>query len=300
MLTKLLTLSEHIRDLTDENTFLQTENRRVKEVREKGQSKEEEPGLQDVIVNYQQKTRDLTEKVAELERKLQETGETEAAAEKSRYKPLARKLKEERNEFREQLEMLQEENKGLAADLGTSKNIVTILQNECKTIKSKIQQKTAVVESIDVEIQTDSIETIQEEEEEIKSPAEKVTEPKELKQFVDAATQHEETKQEEVEAKQEDVEADDNDDDSLGSDCGAGAPYSGTSSLSPEFQFSEDRWTASALLAEEEERDEALCSLAGALAGHQTRQQAVQSLQSRASLSWAAVSKAIRARIARH
>ena len=47
----------------------------------------------------------MTEKIIELEKKLEATTKNEEikSAEKSRYKPLARKLKEERNIFKERL-----------------------------------------------------------------------------------------------------------------------------------------------------------------------------------------------------
>ena len=113
LLAKLGALEEMVKNLQDENSFLRAENFRIKNLMKENKSQAAERELQAVILNYQKKSKDMTEKIIELEKKLQLTTKNEElkSAEKSRYKPLARKLKEERNIFKEMVETVNNENK---------------------------------------------------------------------------------------------------------------------------------------------------------------------------------------------
>ena len=155
-------LSEMIKSLQDENSFLKSENRRIKDTIEGGQrSVADEEELKAVILNYQKKAREMTEKIQDLEGKLEilTEAETNRANEKSRYKPLARKLKEERNMYKDMLGKINTENKTLKEEIEKMKQTVEKIRSQYKTLKADItsqnQKKENQKQSQDAGIQTD-------------------------------------------------------------------------------------------------------------------------------------------------
>ena len=162
LLNKMTALSEMIKSLQDENSFLKSENRRIKDTIEGGQkSMVDEEELKAVILNYQKKAREMTEKIRDLEGKLEllKEAETNRANEKSRYKPLARKLKEERNMYKEMLGKINQENKTLKEEIEKMKQTVDKIRTQYKTLKADItsqnQKKENQKQSQDAGIQTD-------------------------------------------------------------------------------------------------------------------------------------------------
>ena len=169
LLTKLGALQEMIKNLQDENSFLRSENYRIKSaVSENKSNSIEEKELQAVILNYQKKAKDMTEKITELEKKLELTAKNEEikSAEKSRYKPLARKLKEERNIFKEMIEKINKENKVLKEEVEKMKQLSEKLRWQCKSLKTDLILEKSKATCCDAEAQTDTREVEEEEEEE--------------------------------------------------------------------------------------------------------------------------------------
>ena len=144
LLTKMAALSEMIKSLQDENDFLKSENKRIKASVETGQRNlVDEEELKAVILNYQKKAREMTDRISELEAKLESFREAEKnmTNEKSRYKPLARKLKEERNSYKEMLGKINQENKTLKEELEKMKQTVEKIRIQYKTLKADITYK---------------------------------------------------------------------------------------------------------------------------------------------------------------
>ena len=159
LLTKLGALQEMIKNLNDENSFLRSENFRIKSLLSENKSNSiEEKELQAVILNYQKKAKDLTEKIIELEKQLEVTAKNEEikSAEKSRYKPLARKLKEERNIFKEMIEKINKENKVLKEETEKMKQLSEKLKWQCKSLKSDLVLEKSKPTCCDAEAQTEA------------------------------------------------------------------------------------------------------------------------------------------------
>ena len=159
LLTKLGALQEMIKNLNDENSFLRSENFRIKSLLSENKSnKIEEKELQAVILNYQKKAKDLTEKIIELEKQLELTAKNEEikSAEKSRYKPLARKLKEERNIFKEMIEKINKENKALKEEIEKMRQLSEKLKWQCKSLKGDLVLEKSKPTCSDAEAQTDT------------------------------------------------------------------------------------------------------------------------------------------------
>ena len=159
LLTKLGALQEMVKNLQDENSFLRSENYRIKSVVSGSKSNSiEEKELQAVILNYQKKAKDMTEKITELEKKLEVTAKNEEikSAEKSRYKPLARKLKEERNIFKEMIEKINKENKALKEEIEKMKQLSEKLKWQCKSLKTDLVLEKSKATCCDAEAQTDT------------------------------------------------------------------------------------------------------------------------------------------------
>ena len=160
LLTKLGALQEMIKNLHDENSFLRSENFRIKSLLSDNKSNNiEEKELQAVILNYQKKAKNMTEKILELEKKLEVTAKNEEikSAEKSRYKPLARKLKEERNIFKEMIEKINKENKALKEEMEKMKQLSEKLKWQCKSLKTDLVLEKSKATCCDAEAQTDTM-----------------------------------------------------------------------------------------------------------------------------------------------
>ena len=158
LLAKLGAMEEMVKNLQDENSFLRAENFRIKNLMKENKSQAAERELQAVILNYQKKSKDMTEKIIELEKKLQLTTKNEElkSAEKSRYKPLARKLKEERNIFKEMVETVNNENKLLKEEIEKMKQLSEKLKSQCKGLKNDLLVQRKKPECTETEAQTEA------------------------------------------------------------------------------------------------------------------------------------------------
>ena len=120
--------------------------------------------------------------------------------EKSRYKPLARKLKEERNVFRVMLEKVNMENKVLKEEIEKMKSLADKLKSQCKSLKLDVSQKKAAAPGASSELteaacQTDAVEVMSSEEaakalpldvaSEAESPDTEDEEKRDLDQYLD-------------------------------------------------------------------------------------------------------------------
>ena len=154
-------MEDMIKSLQDENSFLRSENYRIKSLLKENKSNTaEEKELQAVILNYQKKSKDMTEKITELEKKLELTAKNEElkSVEKSRYKPLARKLKEERNIYKEMIEKVNTENKVLREEIEKMKQLSEKLRAQCKGLKADLQVQRMRPACAEAEAQTDTVE----------------------------------------------------------------------------------------------------------------------------------------------
>ena len=143
LLTKMHDLNQMIKNLQDENKFLKGENQRLRDSAGAGQESVAEEELHAVIFSYQRKAREMSEQIAGLETRLELVQAGDRDKEKSRYKPLARKLKEERNVFRDMLEKVNMENKVLKEEIEKMKSLADKLKSQCKSLKFDVSQKKA-------------------------------------------------------------------------------------------------------------------------------------------------------------
>ena len=159
LLTKVEAMEEMIKGLQDENSFLRSENFRIKSLLKENKSSNtaEEKELQAVILNYQKKSKDMTERITELENKLELTvkNEEQKSVEKSRYKPLARKLKEERNIYKDMIEKVNTENKVLKEEVEKMKQLSEKLRVQGRGLKAELQAERARPERVEAEAQTE-------------------------------------------------------------------------------------------------------------------------------------------------
>ena len=166
LLTKMHDLNQMIKNLQDENKFLKGENQRLRDSAGAGagagQEGVAEEELHAVIFSYQRKAREMSEQIAGLETRLELVQAGDRDKEKSRYKPLARKLKEERNVFRDMLEKVNMENKVLKEEIEKMKSLADKLKSQCKSLKLDIGQKKAAAPGASSEVaeaacQTDAV-----------------------------------------------------------------------------------------------------------------------------------------------
>ena len=173
LLTKMHDLNQMIKNLQDENKFLKGENQRLRDSAGAGagagQEGVAEEELHAVIFSYQRKAREMSEQIAGLETRLELVQAGDRDKEKSRYKPLARKLKEERNVFRDMLERVNMENKVLKEEIEKMKSLADKLKSQCKSLKFDVSQKKAAAPGASSELteaacQTDAVEVMSSEE----------------------------------------------------------------------------------------------------------------------------------------
>ena len=164
LLTKMHDLNQMIKNIQDENKFLKGENQRLRDSAGAGAGQEgvAEEELHAVIFSYQRKAREMSEQIAGLETRLELVQAGDRDKEKSRYKPLARKLKEERNVFRDMLEKVNMENKVLKEEIEKMKSLADKLKSQCKSLKLDIGQKKAAAPGASSEVaeaacQTDAV-----------------------------------------------------------------------------------------------------------------------------------------------
>ena len=256
LLTKMMSLSEIIRNLSEENESLRQENCRVREARKEANSQEIQE-MQGVVMSYQRQAKEMADRIQDLEAQVAEA-QTEAftTTEKSKYKQLARRLKEERNSAKEQLAKKTGEQQEVKEEMEKMAFLVKDLRMQCNKLQEEVKE---VKESRDVEVQVDL--DMDEEDSGYRSsiPCQSsYCSP--AKETADACVQWEE-------------------DNLLASPA--------SSSLSPDFRLATPaglgptpRLVDSGLLIEEEqERQEAIEELQATFLGHQARQPVVRALE---------------------
>lgn len=259
LLTKMMSLSEIIRNLSEENESLRQENCNVRESSKEASSQEIQE-MQGVVMSYQRQAKEMAERIQDLERQVAEAQtEVFTTTEKSKYKQLARRLKEERNTAKEQLAKRTNEQQEVNEEMEKLAFLVKDLRMQCDKLQAEVKDS----DSREVEVQVD----LDDEEDSgyrssipcqssYCSPA---------KETVDASVQWEE------EENREELLV---------------SPAS--SSLSPDFRLATPagllgptpRLVDSGLLVQEEqERQEAIEELQATFMGHQARQPVVRALQ---------------------
>ena len=125
---KLRSMTETIKMLSDENAQLRTQNEEIlrTKIEETARNQRKKPNglyddldkhqLVDLVLSYDEKLKALSSEVSELQKKLKAADEasrevevatqtSKTTAEKDKYKQLARRLKEERNTYRDNFYM---------------------------------------------------------------------------------------------------------------------------------------------------------------------------------------------------
>ena len=276
LLAKLLSLSEIIKNLTEENDSLRGENKIIREKQGQHRSSQEETELHTIIQKYQKKAKEMAEKIKELEDKLNETkSDIYGSGDKTRYKTLARKLKEERNMYRDQFDERTNQNKELKIEMDKMSFLISDLREQCKSLQGQIDntqfhtmEKETQTE-LDKEFKCLNINNSRKEPMDItpKSynaiPSTVNKEEKPGKKSKDASVQY---NQEELKTDENCISEFDN--------------YSTCSSLTEEFKFDNPRFTDSALLIEEEQdRQEAIEEIQATLISDCYRKQAVHAME---------------------
>ena len=152
LLTKMMSLSEIIRNLSEENESLRQENCRVREARKEANSQEIQE-MQGLVMSYQRQAKEMADRIQDLEAQVAEA-QTEAftTTEKSKYKQLARRLKEERNSAKEQLAKKTAEQQEVKEEMEKMAFLVKDLRMQCNKLQEEVKE---VKESRDVEVQVD-------------------------------------------------------------------------------------------------------------------------------------------------
>ena len=153
LLTKMMSLSEIIRNLSEENESLRQENVRVREVRKEAKSQEIQE-MEGVVMSYQRQAKEMAERIQDLERQVAEA-QTEALTnnEKSKYKQLARRLKEERNVAKEQLAKKTAEQQEVKEEMERMAFLVKDLRMQCDKLQEEVMNKNKELK--DAEMQAD-------------------------------------------------------------------------------------------------------------------------------------------------
>ena len=297
-----MSLSEIIKNLTEENDSLREDNKRIREQKNHSQNNHDENELHAIIQNYQKKAREMMTKIKDLETQLNETkSEIYGSIDKSRYKALARKLKEERNMYRDMLQENTKEHKELKDEMEKMSFIINDLKEQCKWLQEKIDK--SKIETTDNGAQIDFEDEFPQKDQQILrsssippkypycSPITVEDDEKPKKDYKDASVQYD----------QEELLNDER--------CiSEFEKYSSCSSLTEEFKFVTPRFTDSALLIEEEQdRQEAIEEIQATFLGHCYRKEAVESLEmdkkmqmkNGGSISWSLASKNFSAKLKR-
>ena len=172
LMQKLRSMTETIKMLSDENAQLRTQNEEIlrekKEVmvRGGGNGNGRRPmggsnGLYDdldktqlveLVLSYDEKLKALSSEVSELQKKLKAADEasreieaasaaSKSSAEKDKYKQLARRLKEERNSYRDSLDAKQKEQADLKVEMEKMSGLISELRVNCQTLQVNIFRK---------------------------------------------------------------------------------------------------------------------------------------------------------------
>ena len=151
LLTKMMSLSEIIRNLSEENESLRQENVRVREVRKEAKSQEIQE-MEGVVMSYQRQAKEMAERIEDLERQVAEA-QTEALTnnEKSKYKQLARRLKEERNVAKEQLAKKTAEQQEVKEEMERMAFLVKDLRMQCDKLQEEVMDKNKELKDAEVQ-----------------------------------------------------------------------------------------------------------------------------------------------------
>ena len=185
LMQKLRSMTETIKMLSDENAQLRTQNEEI--LREKkevmvrtggtGNGNGRRPmggsnGLYDdldktqlveLVLSYDEKLKALSSEVSELQKKLKAADEasreieaasaaSKSSAEKDKYKQLARRLKEERNSYRDSLDAKQKEQADLKVEMEKMSGLISELRVNCQTLQVNNFQKKSLFSPFFVEI----------------------------------------------------------------------------------------------------------------------------------------------------
>lgn len=167
LVAKLRSMTETIKMLSLENGSLRDENDTL---REENTEYEETTKTEDVrnvwnhsdekvqliLGEYEKKLTDMTEQVNDLNMKL-EVKENQQPLEKDKYKSLARRLKDERNSYREMVDEKKREQEELQVEIEKMSELIGELRRNCQDLQGELmaaRQLPSPVHKSDMAIQT--------------------------------------------------------------------------------------------------------------------------------------------------
>ena len=115
----------------------------------------EQDKLEALVTNYKQQAREMTTKIKELEGKLTEAKqEVFGTEEKFRYKTLARRLKEERNSFKDLVEWRNAEKDDLDKEIKKTTEVISDLKQQSDDLQKNLDAKMKKVETTECSVYT--------------------------------------------------------------------------------------------------------------------------------------------------
>jgi hypothetical protein len=160
LMQKLRSMTETIKMLSDENAQLRTQNEEILRTRKHEElvgkrnynglyDDLEKKQLADLVVSYDEKLKSLSFEVSDLQKRLRAaddahreveaaTQTTKSAAEKDKYKQLSRRLKEERNNYRDSLECKQQEQANLKVEMEKMSELISELRVNCQSLQVEL------------------------------------------------------------------------------------------------------------------------------------------------------------------
>jgi len=167
LVAKLRSMTETIKMLSLENGALREENDTIREeVTEYQETSKKEDvrnvwnqsdeKVQLILREYEQKLADMTEQVNDLNMKL-EVKDNQQPVEKDKYKSLARRLKDERNSYRDLVDEKKREQEELQVEIEKMSELIGELRTNCQELKEELmaaRQLPSPVHKSDMAIQT--------------------------------------------------------------------------------------------------------------------------------------------------
>jgi len=149
LVSKLRSMTETIKMLSTENVVLREENDGLiaSQAKKAGDAAsgegQEEKKLNSLMETYENQIQELVQKVLELESQVETTRQSESGpesrqTEKDKYKSLARRLKEERNNYREMVVEKRKEQDALKGEMENMTEIIGELRKNCSQLQDEL------------------------------------------------------------------------------------------------------------------------------------------------------------------
>ena len=147
LVAKLRSMTETIKMLSTENVALREENDQLMTVRDDGMTEDANDNdkvvkLKSLVHNYEKQVNDLSVKVRGLEESVEckEKQPPVQQQEKDKCKSLARRLKDERNQYKELVEEKKREQEELKVEIEKMTDIIGELRDNCRKLQEELLQ----------------------------------------------------------------------------------------------------------------------------------------------------------------